>query len=135
LGKYRLELTLPMYRIHGTDIPWGVGMQVSHGCVRLYPEDIERLFPRVPIGTPGGVSYPVVKIGRANGAVWAQGAEGMYGKDPAIFRTATSIVQAQGIESSVDQQLLADGLVAAGGVPFQISPGVQGASLQSYAAR
>jgi lipoprotein-anchoring transpeptidase ErfK/SrfK len=35
LGKYRLELTMPGYRIHGTDIPWGVGMQVSHGCVRV----------------------------------------------------------------------------------------------------
>ena len=58
LGKYRLELTLPSYRIHGTDIPWGVGMLVSHGCVRLYPEDIEDLFPRVPIGTPGRVHLP-----------------------------------------------------------------------------
>ena len=46
LGKYRLEFTLPAYRIHVTDIPWGFGMQVSHGCVRLYPEDIEHLFPR-----------------------------------------------------------------------------------------
>jgi L,D-transpeptidase ErfK/SrfK len=57
LGKYRLELTMPGYRIHGTDIPWGVGMQVSHGCVRLYPEDIEQLFPIVPVGTPGEFIY------------------------------------------------------------------------------
>jgi hypothetical protein len=57
LGKYRIELTLPLYGIHRTDIPWGVGMQVSHGCVRLYPEDIERLFPLVPVGLPGEFSY------------------------------------------------------------------------------
>ena len=49
LGKYRLKLdSAAPYGIHGTDIPWGVGMQVSHGCVRLYPEDIERLYPLVP---------------------------------------------------------------------------------------
>src|SRR5262245_36657585 len=67
LGKYRFELSLPMYRIHGTDIPWGVGMQVSHGCVRLYPEDIERLFPMVPIKTPGEFTYQPVKVGRRGG--------------------------------------------------------------------
>src|SRR5215470_20417856 len=64
LGKYRLQLSLPLYGIHGTDIPWGVGMQVSHGCVRLYPEDIERLYPRVPIGTPGEFTYQAIKFGR-----------------------------------------------------------------------
>jgi lipoprotein-anchoring transpeptidase ErfK/SrfK len=37
LGKYRLQLTRRLYGIHGTDIPWGIGMQVTHGCVRLYP--------------------------------------------------------------------------------------------------
>src|SRR5205823_10500686 len=41
LGLYRIELTLPQYALHGTNVPWGVGMEVSHGCVRLYPEDIE----------------------------------------------------------------------------------------------
>ena len=35
LGKYRMRLTLDLYGIHGTNIPWGVGMLVSHGCVRL----------------------------------------------------------------------------------------------------
>ena len=40
-AKYRMRLTLDLYGIHGTNIPWGVGVLVSHGCVRLYPEDIE----------------------------------------------------------------------------------------------
>src|SRR5262245_36176512 len=84
LGKYRLELTLPMFRIHGTNIPWGVGMQVSHGCVRLYPEDIERLFPQVPIGTPGEFTYQMIKVGKRDGAVFAEVHEDIYGHNPAI---------------------------------------------------
>lgn len=50
LGGYALRLSAPSYLIHGTNKPYGVGMQVSHGCVRLYPEDIERLFSRIDVG-------------------------------------------------------------------------------------
>jgi len=52
LGQYAMRLSMPSYLIHGTNKPWGVGMRVSHGCIRLYPEDIARLFPEVPVGTP-----------------------------------------------------------------------------------
>lgn len=51
LGSHALRLSLPSYLIHGTNKAYGVGMQVSHGCVRLYPEDIARLFDEVPVGT------------------------------------------------------------------------------------
>lgn len=51
LGSYALRLGLPGYLIHGTNKPYGVGMRVTHGCVRLLPEDIEQLFEQVPVGT------------------------------------------------------------------------------------
>lgn len=51
LGDFAMRLSLPSYLIHGTNKPYGVGLRVSHGCVRLYPEDIARLFPEVPVGT------------------------------------------------------------------------------------
>ena len=51
LGDYAMRLSLPSYLIHGTNQPYGVGLRVSHGCVRLYPEDIASLFPKVPVGT------------------------------------------------------------------------------------
>ena len=132
LGNRRLELTLPMYRIHGTDIPWGVGMQVSHGCIRLYPEDIERLYPLVPVGTPGQFAYQVVKVGQLNGAVYAEMHEDIYSKNPAIFRQAMGVVEARGFAGQVDEKLMLDGLLNAGGVPFQVTPGIEGASLESY---
>jgi L,D-transpeptidase ErfK/SrfK len=52
LGKYEFRLGWPSYLIHGTNKPYGVGLRSSHGCVRLYPEDIAQLFAKVPDGTP-----------------------------------------------------------------------------------
>ncbi len=52
LGAYMFRLGWPSYLIHGTNKPYGVGMRSSHGCVRLYPEDIALLYDLVPIGTP-----------------------------------------------------------------------------------
>ena len=51
LGKYAFYLQWPSYLIHGTNKPAGVGLRSSHGCIRLYPEDIEQFYDLVPIGT------------------------------------------------------------------------------------
>lgn len=51
LGHRALYLGWPAYLIHGTHQPWGVGRRVSAGCIRMYPEDVERLYELVPIGT------------------------------------------------------------------------------------
>lgn len=52
LGSYAMPLGFNGYLIHGTNKPYGIGLQVSHGCVQLYPEDIEVLFNKVDVGTP-----------------------------------------------------------------------------------
>lgn len=52
LGKYAMPLGFSGYLIHGTNKPYGIGMQVSHGCVQLYPEDIEVLFNKTSVGMP-----------------------------------------------------------------------------------
>ncbi len=51
LGQYALRLGFPGYLLHGTNKPYGVGLRISHGCVRLYPEHIETLFNKVSVGT------------------------------------------------------------------------------------
>lgn len=51
LGYYAMPLGFTGYLIHGTNKPYGIGMQVSHGCVQLYPEDVENLFQQVAVGT------------------------------------------------------------------------------------
>jgi len=52
LGDYAMRLGWRSYLLHGTNKPFGVGRNVSHGCVRLYPEDIDHLFHEVSVGTP-----------------------------------------------------------------------------------
>ncbi len=52
LGRHAMYLGWNAYLIHGTNNPWGVGRRVSHGCVRMYPEGIEKLFTEVSPGTP-----------------------------------------------------------------------------------
>ena len=53
MGRYKMALGIPgsAYAIHGTNRPAGIGMQVTHGCMRLYPEDIEALYGMVSVGT------------------------------------------------------------------------------------
>ncbi len=61
LGKYAFTLDWPSYLIHGTNQPYGVGLRASHGCIRLYPEDIAQLFDKIPVGTRVTVvNQPVV---------------------------------------------------------------------------
>lgn len=63
LGKYAMRLGLPGYLIHGTNRPAGVGMRVTHGCIRMFPEDIEFLFPNVDVNTPVRIINEPVKLG------------------------------------------------------------------------
>ncbi len=64
LGSRVLKLGMPGYLIHGTNQPSGVGMRVSHGCVRLYPEDIEFLYELVGIGVPVTIINEPYLLGR-----------------------------------------------------------------------
>ncbi len=63
LGDYALRLSIPGYLIHGTNRPAGVGMRVTHGCIRMFPEDIEWLFPQVPVNTPVRIVNQPIKLG------------------------------------------------------------------------
>lgn len=72
LGQYALRLGVPGYLIHGTNKPYGVGMRVSHGCVRLLPEDIEQLFGQIPVGTPVQIINQPVKTGWLDGVLYVE---------------------------------------------------------------
>lgn len=72
LGDHALRLGLPAYLIHGTNKPWGVGMRVSHGCIRLYPEDIAELFDQVRVGTAVNIINNPYKIGEADGVLYLE---------------------------------------------------------------
>ena len=74
LGEFALKLAIPGYLIHGTDQrrSFGIGMRVSHGCIRLYPEDMERLFALVPVGTPVRIIDQPIKSGIRGGQLFLE---------------------------------------------------------------
>lgn len=75
LGAYAMRLSLPGYLLHGTNRPFGVGMRVSHGCIRLFPEDIEHLFGIVPVNTPVEIVYQPYKAAMDNGVLYLEAHE------------------------------------------------------------
>lgn len=72
LGRHWMRLSNTSYGIHGTNNPWAVGRYVTHGCIRLYPEDIAYLFPRVAPRTRVQVMYQYVKVGVREGKAYFQ---------------------------------------------------------------
>lgn len=63
LGDYALRLAIPGYLLHGTNRSLGIGMRVTHGCIRLYPQDIARLFYATSIDTPVRLINQPIKAG------------------------------------------------------------------------
>ena len=72
LGRFAMRLGFSGYLIHSTNKPFGVGMRVSHGCIRMYPEDIERLFDQVPVGTQVQLVNQPIKVGWLAGALFME---------------------------------------------------------------
>ena len=123
LGHYRLALTLPMYALHGTNVPWGVGMEVSHGCVRLYPEDIEHLYNHTSVGTPGRFVYQPIKYGWRGDSLYVEVHEDLYGVYPGLWRHALSLAKSQGVLENVDMLKLERAVEEKTGVPTYVMPG------------
>jgi L,D-transpeptidase ErfK/SrfK len=72
LGAYEFRLEWPSYLLHGTNKPYGVGMRSSHGCMRMYPEDIAVFFDLLPIGTKVTVVNQPYLFGWRDGTLYLQ---------------------------------------------------------------
>jgi L,D-transpeptidase ErfK/SrfK len=131
LGDYALRLALPGYLIHGTNKSFGVGMRVSHGCIRLLPEDIEQLFGWVKVGTPVRIVNQPVKAGWSGARLYLEVhpplEENRY--DPeALVRSATEAIDAArtGRWVRLDNRAIREAIAAQSGIPVQISIDLQG---------
>ncbi|MDG2046216.1 MAG: L,D-transpeptidase family protein [Halioglobus sp.] len=118
LGAYAMRLGMPTYLIHGTNKPLGVGMRVSHGCIRMLPEDIEHLFAQLPVGTPVNIINQPVKAGWYGGKLYLEVHPGleeypndrgamveavMAALDDAMYRRSAELDNAI-IDQAIDQQ-------------------------------
>ena len=88
LGLFAMRLAIPggSYMIHGTNRPAGVGMQVTHGCMRLYPEHIEELFRMVAVDTPVRLVNQPQKVGVSDGQLYVE-------VHPAMETTSAAVVR------------------------------------------
>lgn len=126
LGRYAMRLGVPGYLIHGTNKPYGIGMRVTHGCVRMYPEDIERMFGMVPVGTPVRLIDQPVKVGRLNGQLLIESHEPLEEDNIPIKVTLEQARQAVIAKTGpdmpgVDQTTLELTVEQVSGIPVPIS--------------
>jgi len=72
LGTRAIYFSMPGYLLHGTNKPWGVGMKVSHGCIRFFPEGIESLFDMIDKGDKVEIVDQKVKTGWQGGVLYLE---------------------------------------------------------------
>jgi L,D-transpeptidase ErfK/SrfK len=128
LGQHALYLNLPgEYRIHGTDVDkiYGIGMQITHGCVRMYPEDIKALHDSVPIGTPVYIVKQPIKVGWLDNQLYVEAHPDLEGEEMTTsqrYDVALKLIQkATGEqEPEIDQKILNKALQDLDGEPMPI---------------
>ncbi len=132
LGTHALYLGWPQYLIHGTNEPYGIGRRVSRGCIRLYPEDIVKLYEMVPDDTPVRVVDEPVKIGWSGGELYLEvhptrgqadqiEADGRFDPVPAIGIGALVLTMAGDEADRVDWLAVERALADRSGVPVPIT--------------
>jgi L,D-transpeptidase ErfK/SrfK len=104
MGDYKLTLSWGDYGIHGTAMPLGVGRLVSHGCTRLYPEHIKKLFHMVPVGTSVEYIYEPAKIGFRRGRIYLSVHEDVYYKIRSMILHVLNMLEQRGLADQVDMR-------------------------------
>lgn len=130
LGRHALLLGMSGYLIHGTNKRYGIGMRVSHGCIRLYPQDIEALFREVPLGTPVHIVNQPYKVGWDAGLLYLEAHPMSSGEkaQAGLPRDLTSLVRSliAATQARPDYEIdwkQAEGIVLhARGIPMAVYP-------------
>lgn len=120
IGKYWLGLSARGYGIHGTDNPWSVGRILSNGCIRMYPEDIEKLYPDVPKGTVVEILYEPVKFGLRGSVLFVEVHEDPYGFIEDMGQHARLVARKKGIEACADWDKVDEAIELKNGVPVPV---------------
>ncbi|MDN6179768.1 MAG: L,D-transpeptidase family protein [Halomonas subglaciescola] len=122
LGSRAILLDLPGYLIHGTNRPDGVGMRVSHGCIRMMPKTIEALFSRIKVGERVNIIDMPVKIGREGERLYVQSFP-QKEQEIEMGDLITALDQLSDSESiPVDYGQLREALEASGWQPTVLAP-------------
>jgi L,D-transpeptidase ErfK/SrfK len=128
LGEYALYLSKSSYLIHGTNKPASIGLRATNGCIRLYPEDIKKLFESVPVKTPVSIINQPYLVGEYNGVVYMEVHTSPEDPDPDEFDKVYAKLRNLEKESgrTLDWSKVRRVLAEARGIPvplFEIRPG------------
>jgi L,D-transpeptidase ErfK/SrfK len=128
LGRYAMKLGVPGYLIHGTGIDkaFGIGMRVTHGCIRMYPEDIERLFPQVGVGAPVYLVNQPIKLGWVGDELYIEVSEPLDEDRTSyqdLLAKANSLIEKKTATRpvAIDREALSAAIKAPTGIPVAIS--------------
>ena len=103
LGAFWLGLSLGSVGVHGTNTPLSIFRHVTHGCVRMHPDDIAGLYPMLPLGTRGRVVYEPILLAQTPEGVFLEAHPDIYkrmGKDPLSSLRESAV--AAGISGQID---------------------------------
>ena len=105
LGKYAIMTSIPGILIHSTTKPWSIYSFASHGCIRVYPEQMEEFFKDVKINTPGEIIYKPVKLAvTEEGRVFLEVHRDVYSKSSGLATEARRLIEKQKLSELVDWQ-------------------------------
>ena len=122
LGKYWIGLSLPGYGIHGTNAPPSVYHFQSHGCIRLQPENIEKLFPETKIGATGQITYaPVLLAVLNNERIYLEVNRDVYNKGVNALQMLKELAEANNLADRIDWQKAAQVIEQQEGLAREIS--------------
>ncbi|MCL5024596.1 MAG: L,D-transpeptidase family protein [Nitrospirae bacterium] len=122
LGSYALRLSLGDVLIHGTNRPFAVGRRVTHGCIRLYPEDIPRLYGMVPNGMKVTIVRQPVKVGVNNKRVYIEVHKYENEGEFNYFNEAVKELTKAGLLKDVSTEKIYQAIEDKSGIPVDISP-------------
>src|SRR5262245_1758310 len=120
LGDHWMTIGKTTYGIHGTNNRWSIGREATHGCLRLYNEDIAKLYARTPVGTRIRLVYEPVKLGVDAGAIWIEAHPDRYGREPDRLVHVLERLDALGLRASVDMAALRRAIEEARGEPIAV---------------
>lgn len=120
LGGHWMTLGASSYGIHGTNVRWSIGREATHGCVRLYEDEMKRLFDRTSPGTPVQIVYQPFKWGQQGDGIYLEAHPDIYGQTENPLTDALALPRALGLLDSIDIGQVAFTVERARGVPVRV---------------
>jgi len=122
LGEYALYLSAPSYLIHGTNKPASIGLRATNGCIRLYPENVKKLYENTPAKTAVSMVNQPYLLGQSNGVVYLEVHATLENLDSAEFDKIYAKLRSHEKESgrTLDWSKVKKVLAEARGIPVPV---------------